>query len=203
MWSVCGWTPGSIPGSTRPGAPSRSFNPSWRSPTAGPPGADPAWAVPALVPVAISDFVFTSIAEETGLVGTLGLLAMIGFFVARGMRAAMRAPDNFRRILAAGLSAYIGAQSILIIGGNIRLLPLTGVTLPFVSYGGSSLLTSCWRCCILLFISSQPEDEPAPLAFAAALSDPDRLDRPGTVCPGRYECLVGHLARSRLVDPHR
>jgi hypothetical protein len=113
--------------------------------------------------VAISDFVFVAIAEETGLVGTLGLLAVIGFFAARGLRAAMRAPDSFRRILAAGLTAYIGAQSILIIGGNVRLFPLTGVTLPFVSYGGSSLLTSFLALLILLFISCQPEDEPAPL----------------------------------------
>ena len=126
-------------------------------------GRGPGLGSPGLVPVAISDFVFTAIAEETGLVGTLGLLALIGFFTARGIHIAMRAPDNFRRILAAGLTAYLGAQSILIIGGNIRLLPLTGVTLPFVSYGGSSLLTSFLALLILLLISSQPEEEPAPL----------------------------------------
>ncbi len=127
-------------------------------------GRGPGLGSPGLVPVAISDFVFVAIAEETGLAGTLGLLAILGFFVARGLRAAFRAPDSFRRILAAGLTAYIGGQSILIIGGNIRLLPLTGVTLPFVSYGGSSLLTSVLALLILLFISSQPEDEPAPLS---------------------------------------
>jgi cell division protein FtsW (lipid II flippase) len=126
-------------------------------------GRGPGMGSPGLVPVAISDFVFVAIAEETGLVGTLGLLAMIGFFVARGLHTAMRAPDGFRRILAAGLVAYIGAQSILIIGGNVRFFPLTGVTLPFVSYGGSSLLTSVLALLILLFISCQPEDEPAPL----------------------------------------
>ncbi len=126
-------------------------------------GRGPGMGSPGLVPVAISDFVFVAIAEETGLVGTLGLLALLGFFVARGLRTALRAPDSFRRILAAGLTAYIGVQSILIIGGNIRLLPLTGVTLPFVSYGGSSLLTSFLALLFLLFISSQPEDEPAPL----------------------------------------
>ena len=126
-------------------------------------GRGPGLGSPGLVPVAVSDFVFTAIAEETGLVGTLGLLALIGFFVTRGIRIAMRAPDNFRRILAAGLTAYIGAQSILIIGGNIRLLPLTGVTLPFVSYGGSSLLTSFIAVLILLLISSLPDQEPAPL----------------------------------------
>ncbi len=126
-------------------------------------GRGPGLGSPGLVPVAISDFIFTAIAEETGLVGTVGLLVVIGFFAARGLRAALLAPDGFRRILAAGLTAYIGAQSILIIGGNVRLLPLTGVTLPFVSYGGSSLLTSFLALLILLFISSQPEDEPAPL----------------------------------------
>lgn len=126
-------------------------------------GRGPGLGSPGLVPVAVSDFVFTAIAEETGLVGTLGLLGLIGFFVARGIRTAMHAPDNFRRILAAGLTGYIGAQSILIMGGNIRLLPLTGVTLPFVSYGGSSLLTSFLAVIILLFISNQPDDEPAPL----------------------------------------
>ncbi len=126
-------------------------------------GRGPGLGSPGLVPVAISDFVFSAIAEETGLVGTLSLLTIIGFFASRGMRIAMRAPDTFRRILAVGLTAYIGAQSILIMGGNIRLLPLTGVTLPFVSYGGSSLLTSFLALLILLLISSQLDEEPAPL----------------------------------------
>jgi hypothetical protein len=126
-------------------------------------GRGPGLGSPGLVPVAVSDFIFTAIAEETGLIGSLGVLALIGLFVARGIRSAMRAPDNFRRILAAGLTAYIGTQSIVIIGGNIRLLPLTGVTLPFVSYGGSSLVTSFLAVIILLLISSQPDEEPAPL----------------------------------------
>lgn len=125
-------------------------------------GRGPGLGSPGLVPVAISDFVFTSIAEETGLVGTLGLIGLLAFFVARGIRTALHAGDNYRRILAAGLTAYIGAQSILIIGGNIRLLPLTGVTLPFVSYGGSSLLTSFLAVAFLLLISSQSDEEPAP-----------------------------------------
>jgi len=126
-------------------------------------GRGPGLGSPGLVPVAVSDFIFTAIAEETGLIGSLGVIALIGLFVARGIRTAMRAPDNFRRILAAGLTAYIGTQSIVIIGGNIRLLPLTGVTLPFVSYGGSSLVTSFLAVIILLLISSQPDEEPAPL----------------------------------------
>lgn len=126
-------------------------------------GRGPGLGSPGLVPVATSDFIYTAIAEETGLAGTLGLLLLIGIFTARGLVTALRAPDAFRRILAAGLTAYITGQSILIIGGNTRLLPLTGVTLPFVSYGGSSLLTSFIALLLLLLISNRAEEEPAPL----------------------------------------
>ncbi len=122
---------------------------------------------PGLVPVAHSDFIFTSIAEETGLTGSFALFALVALFVMRGFMVAMRAPGQFQRLLAAGLSLYIGAQSIVIIGGNLRLLPLTGVTLPFISYGGSSLLTSFIALLLLLLISSESEEEPAPLRNAA------------------------------------
>jgi len=115
---------------------------------------------PLLVPVAISDFIFAAIAEETGLVGTIGLLALIWLILARGLIAALRAPDRFRRYLAAGIVTYLGVQSLLIIGGNLRLFPLTGVTLPFVSYGGSSLLTSYIALFLLLSISNVEDSEP-------------------------------------------
>ena len=119
---------------------------------------------PTLVPVALSDFIYTAIAEETGLLGALGLLTLLGLLLTRGLRAALRATDRFQRLLAGGLTAYLGVQSLLILGGNLRLLPLTGVTLPFVSYGGSSLVTSFLALALLLRVGSQPEDEPAPLA---------------------------------------
>ena len=125
---------------------------------------------PLLVPVAISDFIFAAIAEETGLLGTLGLIATIWLLLARGLTIALRAPDNFRRYLAAGIVAYLGVQSLLILDGNLRLLPLTGVTLPFVSYGGSSLLTSFIALYLLLSISNTDDDEPAPLANPAPYS---------------------------------
>lgn len=118
---------------------------------------------PLLVPVAISDFIFAAIAEETGLFGTLGMIAIIWLILARGLIIALRAPDNFRRYLAAGIVTYLGVQSLLIIGGNLRLVPLTGVTLPFVSYGGSSLLTSFIALYLLLAISNLEDEEPAPL----------------------------------------
>src|SRR5688572_8192706 len=116
---------------------------------------------PLLVPVSISDFIYSAIAEETGLIGTLCLITLIWLILARGLMISLRAPDRFRRYLAAGVVAYLGVQSLLIIGGNIRLLPLTGVTLPFVSYGGSSLLTSFIALFLLINISNTEDDEPA------------------------------------------
>lgn len=131
---------------------------------------------PLLVPVSISDFIFAAIAEETGLIGTLGLICLMNLILTRGLIIAQRAPDNFRRYLAAGIASYFGAQSLLIIGGNLRLLPLTGVTLPFISYGGSSLLTSFAALFLLLFISNTDSDEPA------ALKDP----RPYSILAGAF-----------------
>src|SRR5258706_5723802 len=118
---------------------------------------------PGFIPVAISDFIYAAIAEESGLLGTLGLLAIFSLIVTRGCRAALRAPDLFRRLLAAGITTYFGVQTIWIVGGNLRLLPLTGVTLPFVSYGGSSLLTSFIGILILINISNHQDMDPAPL----------------------------------------
>jgi len=126
-------------------------------------GRGPGLGSPALVPVAISDFIFAAIAEETGLMGTIGLIGLFGLLIARGLRVAVRAPDLFRRLLAAGITAYLGIQTLLILGGNLRLLPLTGVTLPFLSYGGSSLLTSFIALLILILISNHLDEEPAPL----------------------------------------
>lgn len=127
-------------------------------------GRGPGLGNPGLVPVAISDFIFSAIAEETGLFGGLGLIALVLLLIGRGLRIALHAPDRYRRLMAAGLTTYLGLQSLLIIGGNLRLLPLTGVTLPFVSYGGSSLLTACLSLLLLLLISAQSSEmEPAPL----------------------------------------
>lgn len=130
---------------------------------------------PGLVPVAHSDFIYTAIAEESGLSGSMGLLAVYALLFGRGLLIALRAADRFRRLLAAGLTAYLGIQSLLIIGGDLRMLPLTGVTLPFVSYGGSSLLTSSVAVAILITISNHPGhrairlDSGLPYAMIAAL----------------------------------
>jgi cell division protein FtsW (lipid II flippase) len=97
---------------------------------------------PGVVPVAHSDFIFSALSEEFGLLGTGALFILIALLTIRGLNAALRARSIFQRYLAAGLTIFLVMQSLVIIGGNLGVLPLTGVTLPFVSYGGSSLLTS-------------------------------------------------------------
>jgi cell division protein FtsW (lipid II flippase) len=129
-------------------------------------GRGPGLGNPGLVPVPHSDFIFAAIAEESGLVGAFGLLILLALLAVRGLDIALHAPDTFRRCLAAGLTAHLVAQSVLIIGGNLRLLPLTGVTLPFVSYGGSSLLTSFLALLFLLQISCRENAPHAPLPTA-------------------------------------
>ncbi len=126
-------------------------------------GRGPGLGSPSLVPIAHSDFIFTAIAEETGLTGVVALLILIGMLVMRSLRIALYSANHFRRLLAAGIGVYFSVQSLLIVGGNLRVLPLTGVTLPFVSYGGSSLLTAFAALFMLLTISSQVEEDPAPL----------------------------------------
>jgi cell division protein FtsW (lipid II flippase) len=127
-------------------------------------GRGPGLGNPGVVPVAQSDFIFSAVAEETGLVGTIGLVLLMALLVLRGIRSALNASNQYQRYLAAGLSVYLGVQSILILGGNLRLVPLTGVTLPFLSYGGSSLLTVFLALLLLLVISNQPDIEAAQLS---------------------------------------
>lgn len=124
-------------------------------------GRGPGMGSPTLVPVVHTDTIYAAVAEEWGLAGTVGLIALLAVLVSRGLRAAARAREPFAAVLAAGVSLSIGIQAILIIGGVIRLLPLTGVTLPFVSYGGSSLLTSYVSLAFLLLISGE-EGRPGP-----------------------------------------
>lgn len=126
-------------------------------------GRGPGLGNPGVVPVAHSDFIFASIAEETGLLGACALLGLYTLLVGRGFKMALRATNNYQRYLAAGISTYLAVQGIFIMGGNLRMLPLTGVTLPFVSYGGSSLLTAYLSTLILVLISNRGEEDPAPL----------------------------------------
>jgi cell division protein FtsW len=100
-----------------------------------------------------TDFIFAAVAEELGLVGAFALLALFLTFVFRGLRVAMLARDEFSALLAVGVTASLGLQTLIIVAGNLKLVPLTGITLPFVSYGGSSVLASFVMLGLLLSVS--------------------------------------------------
>lgn len=109
---------------------------------------------PDYIPVVHSDFAFAAIAEEWGLVGGVAVVASFAFLAHRGLRIAVRCGRPFRFYLAAGIAVLFGGQSFLIMAGVTKLLPLTGVTLPFVSYGGSSLLVSMIMVGLLIYLSA-------------------------------------------------
>ncbi len=93
------------------------------------------------------------IVNEIGLFGACGLLLVYLLFVARGFKTAMVAGDGFSKLLAAGLSAVFALQVFVIVGGVTKVIPLTGVTLPFVSYGGSSIVANMMLLALLLIVS--------------------------------------------------
>jgi cell division protein FtsW (lipid II flippase) len=97
---------------------------------------------PEILPAAHTDYPYAVIGEELGLLGAMGVLGLFVVLALRGYAVAARAPGGFHRLLAAGLTTVLAFQSVIIMAGDLKLLPLTGITLPFVSYGGSSLLTN-------------------------------------------------------------
>lgn len=110
---------------------------------------------PGYIPVVHSDFAFAAIAEEWGMIGTFVVVGCFAVLISRGFRLAMSADHPFKRYLAAGITILFLAQTFLIMAGVTKLLPLTGVTLPFVSYGGSSLLVSGLMMGLLIYVSSE------------------------------------------------
>jgi cell division protein FtsW (lipid II flippase) len=111
---------------------------------------------PGLIPFAATDFIFAAIGEELGLLGTTAVLLLVLVLVGKGLRVGLRAPDGFSTLLAVGLSTLVALQAFVIVGGVTRLIPLTGVTLPFVSYGGSSLISNFVLLGLLVRVSSGP-----------------------------------------------
>lgn len=110
---------------------------------------------PEFVPRAGSDSIFATYGEQTGLIGALVLLAVYALLIARGLHIARRAVTDFDRLLAAGLTLLLGFQAMIILGGVSGLAPLTGVTLPFVSFGASSLVASFFAVGLLLHLSGK------------------------------------------------
>jgi cell division protein FtsW (lipid II flippase) len=121
-------------------------------------GTGPGLGSPQVVPVAVSDFIFTAIAEELGLFGTVAVMLLLLLLTMRGILIAQSTKTSFGRYLAFGISAYFATQSFIIIGGNLGLVPLTGITLPFLSYGGSSLVTNL--VCVLILLKISTEQSP-------------------------------------------
>jgi cell division protein FtsW (lipid II flippase) len=119
---------------------------------------------PDLIPIVSTDFIFSAFGEESGLLGTTALLLCFLLFVGRGYRVALRCPTEFGQLLVLGLVTLYALQVFVIVGGVTRLIPLTGLTLPFVSYGGSSLLANYVLVALLIRVSTgEVGVRPAPL----------------------------------------
>jgi cell division protein FtsW (lipid II flippase) len=110
---------------------------------------------PEVIPIADSDYVYAAIAEETGLLGGAVIILAVIIFVVAGVRTSLEARDMFTKLCAAGLTAFIGFQALVNIGGIVRALPMTGITLPFVSHGGFSLITSFAMLGMLMAFSNR------------------------------------------------
>ncbi|MBZ4662467.1 MAG: FtsW/RodA/SpoVE family cell cycle protein [Caloramator sp.] len=108
---------------------------------------------PYLIPLAINDFIFSAIAEEFGLIGASALIILYFLLVYRGLRTAIYSKDNFSQLVAVGISSMMAFQVFVVIGGVTKMIPMTGITLPFVSYGGSSMLLNFLSLGVLYKIS--------------------------------------------------
>jgi cell division protein FtsW (lipid II flippase) len=116
-----------------------------------------------ILPAAHTDLIYAVITNEVGLFGAAGLILVYLLFVARGFKAALLAGDGFSKLLAAGLTSVLALQVFVIVGGVTRVIPLTGVTLPFVSYGGSSILANMVILALLLIVSDAARRDPGRL----------------------------------------
>jgi cell division protein FtsW (lipid II flippase) len=115
---------------------------------------------PAIVPLAESDYIIASLGEELGLIGLFAILAMYLLFVSRGFRIGFAGQDDFGRLLGIGLSFVIALQVFIVVGGVTRVIPLTGLTTPFLAAGGSSLVANWIIAALLLRLSDTVRNQP-------------------------------------------
>lgn len=140
-------------------------------------GAGPGLGSPTLIPAVETDFIFSAIGEELGLLGTTAIVAAFLLMVGAGLRIATAADHAFEKLLATGLTVILGLQAFIILGGVTRLVPLTGVTLPFVSYGGSSLVANYILLALLLRISDRTAEQTSRAAERPVRAQPPDPDR--------------------------
>jgi cell division protein FtsW (lipid II flippase) len=112
-----------------------------------------------IIPYLNTDFIYSAIAQELGLIGAAGLILLYMVFVLRGFRVALFAGDGFSKLLAVGLTFGFALQTFIIVGGILRVIPLTGITLPLVSYGGSSILANFLVLAGLMLVSNRANAE--------------------------------------------
>ena len=134
-------------------------------------GEGPGLGFPTLIPAVHTDFVYAALIEEYGTVGGVALLALLALLIQRGLHISQTSKTPFEALLAGGLAALLGIQSWVIIAGNIKMIPITGVTLPFLSYGGSSLLMMLTTVGLLLNLSA-PHPPPLTLILTNAAPPP-------------------------------
>jgi cell division protein FtsW len=126
-----------------------------------------------VIPIADSDYIYAAVAEELGLVGSAVLILALIVLVNAGVRTSIEARDMFTKLCSAGLTAFMGFQAIVNMGGTTRALPMTGITLPFVSHGGFSLITSFTMLGMLLAFSHRNASDAEALPRPAATAVPD------------------------------
>jgi len=131
---------------------------------------------PSATPFSYSDFIITSLGEELGLTGLMAILVMYGLVVERGLRTALLCRDPFGKLVAVGLAVSFALQVFVVVGGVTRLIPLTGLTTPFMSYGGSSLVAN-WMMIALLLRISDAARRPVPAVSAPTAEDATQVVR--------------------------
>ena len=137
---------------------------------------------PDLVPYAESDFIVASLGEELGLTGLLAILVLYVVLTQRGLRTAIGVRDGFGKLFAGGMAFVVAFQCFVVVGGVTRIIPLTGLTMPFLAYGGSSLLAN-WIIAALLLRVSDSARRPAPLPGRTPDGEPDGGAGAGPVLP--------------------
>jgi cell division protein FtsI/penicillin-binding protein 2/cell division protein FtsW (lipid II flippase) len=159
-------------------------------------GAGPGNGYPGLIPAAHTDYPLAVIGEEWGLLGALAVITLYGLLVVRGLVLARGSNDRFAQLLGAGLALSLGVQVLIVFGGVLRLIPLTGLTSPFLSYGGSSMLMGWIMVALLLRSGSTSRSATAPVPFAGVVA---RMRHVGVVLLAGFVVLAGTLGYWQVV----